>query len=185
VLFGNASGAPTWGTPPGGSVDTLTGLGAGVLAALKLPLDGTGALCAQTGCTLTNPIINNPTISGGTWANPTFTGTITGLPGIGTCTDRNGTALAHCMASSQIFNMELGVDPIPGGTGHAINAYMTGMIAAWDVFEAPGLMSVNDPVAAEANVRAQVTEAHNNVAMIPTLEAQIKQLADAAHVKLK
>ena len=189
VLFGNASGAPTWGAIPAGSVDTLTGLGAGVLAALKLPLDGTGALCAQTGCTLTNPIINNPTITGGTWANPTFTGTITGLPSGAACKDRTGATLAHCIGSSAIFNMELGIDPLPGGTGHSINAFMTGQIAAWDVYLAAGrLTPVSTPqevAAATLDAETQVAVAHRNVASIPEMQSQINQIAAHLGMKLK
>jgi hypothetical protein len=55
VLLANPSGPATWGAPPAGSVSTLTGLGAGVAAALGLPLDGTGALVAENGATLNNP----------------------------------------------------------------------------------------------------------------------------------
>ena len=77
VLTANSAGAPTWAAAPGGSVGSITGLGAGVAAALALPLDGTGPIVAEN-----NPIINNPTISGGTWANPTFTGTVT-MPPLG------------------------------------------------------------------------------------------------------
>jgi hypothetical protein len=54
-------------------------------------------------------------------------------------------------------------------------AWMTGLVAGWDVFEAAG----------KAEVDAQIAETHKNVAKIPTLEAQIKQIAEATHVKLK
>jgi hypothetical protein len=192
VLLANPSGAATWGAPPAGSVSTLTGLGAGVAAALALPLDGTGPLVAEN-----NPTINNPTINGGTWNNPTFTGTITGLPGGGsaTCTNRTGGTLAHCIGSSAIFNEEVGIDPLPGGTGHSINAFMTGQIAAWDVYLAAGLKATSTPQEVQAavlDVETQVSTAHRNVANIPAIEAeivilenQIKQVADAAHIKLK
>jgi hypothetical protein len=71
VLTANSAGAPNWAAVPGGSVSTLTGLGAGVATALGLALDGTGPLVAEN-----SPTINTPTINGGTWANPTFTGTV-------------------------------------------------------------------------------------------------------------
>jgi hypothetical protein len=77
VLTANSSGTPSWQTPAGGSIGSITGLGAGVAAALALPLDGSGELVAENGATLNGPAINNPAISGGTWANPTFTGTVT------------------------------------------------------------------------------------------------------------
>jgi hypothetical protein len=96
-LQGNASGPATW-QPVSVAVGNISGLGAGLTTALTLPEDGSGALCGQTGCTLSaatlnSPIIHtpaidsgswtNPTLSGGTWNNPTFTGSITGLPGGG------------------------------------------------------------------------------------------------------
>ena len=178
VLFGNASGAPTWGSPPGGDLSTLTGLGAGVKAALALPLDGTGALCAQTGCTLTNPIIHNPTIDGGTWANPTFTGTITGLPGVGTCTDKTGAPLAHCVASSVIFNEEPGTDPVPGGTGFSIAAHTASTVMAWDVFEGAGRTVAE----AEMDARTQVVQARKNMV---SMQEHIQQIANQLRMKLK
>jgi hypothetical protein len=193
VLFGNASGAPTWGSIPAGDVSNLTGLGAGVLAALQQPLDGTGPLVAEN-----NPTINNPTINGGTWNNPTFTGTITGLPGGGsaTCKDRTGATLPLCIGSSAIYNMEIGIDPVPGGTGHAIEAFMTGQVAAWDVFLGAGTLSATSTQAeiqaATLDAQTQVINAHKSVAKIPaietevqTLENEVKQLATATHVKLK
>jgi hypothetical protein len=193
VLFGNASGAPTWGSIPAGDVSALTGLGAGVLAALEQPLDGTGPLVAEN-----NPTINNPTINGGTWNNPTFTGTITGLPGGGSavCHDVSGDVLPLCIGSSAIYNMELGIDPVPGGTGHAIEAFMTGQVAAWDVFIGAGLLSATSTQAeiqaATLDAQTQVINAHKSVAKIPaietevqTLENEVKQLATATHVKLK
>jgi hypothetical protein len=92
VLHGNASGAPTWG-PISVAVGDITGLGAGLASALTLAEDGSGALCGQTGCTLNgatlngatlnSPTIHNPAIDGGSWVNPTFSGSITGLPGTG------------------------------------------------------------------------------------------------------
>lgn len=70
VLYGNASGPPTWGPPPAASVGTISGLGAGVAAALAQPLDGSGPLVAENGATLNNPTLNNPTLNGAV----TFTG---------------------------------------------------------------------------------------------------------------
>jgi hypothetical protein len=186
VLLANPSGPATWGAPPAGDISSITGLGSGVLAALQLPLDGTGPLVAEN-----NPTINNPTINGGTWNNPTFTGTITGLPGGGSasCTNRTGGVLAHCIGSSQIFNEELGIDPLPGGTGHSINAWMTGQIAAWDVFVAAGLLTATstpeEVEAAKLDAETQAAVAHRNVASIPTLAAHIQQIADQLKIKLK
>jgi hypothetical protein len=69
VLLANSAGVATWGAVGNVPVTNITGLGTGILAALQLPEDGTGALVGENGATLNNPIINNatfnPAIGGG------------------------------------------------------------------------------------------------------------------------
>jgi hypothetical protein len=174
ILYGNASGPPTWGPAP-----AFPTLGTGVAAALALPLDGTGALVAQTGADLESPTINNgtlnnPTLNGGTWNNPTFTGTITGLPSGAVCHDQTGATLPLCIGSSDIYQMFLTVGIGPSGLG--VYGYTSSEEFAWSVYASIALAN----------------QAAANVQMVPsietevqTLEHEVSQIATATHVKLK
>lgn len=160
VLIGNASGPPTWGNIPVGALPGGT--------------TGTGAFVLQN-----SPTINTPTINGGTWnngtfANPTFTGTITGLPGGGTstaaCLDRSGAALAQCIGSNDIFDLEF-VNGTPP-TGGSINGHVTGFTFAWNVYSVAGLKEANDKAAAAS-------------LQLETLQSQVQQIASRLHMRFK
>ena len=85
---------------------------------------------------------------------------------------------------------------MPDSRFHAISAWMSGQVAAWDVFLGAGTLSATSTQAeiqaAQVEVQTQVVNAHKNVAKIPaietevqTLEREVNELATAAHVKLK
>lgn len=167
VLLANPSGPPTWGpVPSSGLPGGTTGTGPVVLQnspVINTPTINGGSL---EGVTLDNPTVNGGTINGTTLHNVNFTGTVTGLPGA-SCTLHTGGAAPMCIGTSNIIDMEFvsGVPP----EGGAVNGFGAGFEFAFNVY-ATGTMAMT---------------AATNIAEIPHMESEIQQLATHAGVKLK